>query len=71
MIRSLCIDIKDCFDCPYLTTNEGYADYQYVCEKFNLYSPFFNGSPEDEEKIYVTLSDWFSNSCHLDRIEFL
>jgi hypothetical protein len=69
MKRTVRLEFDSCVECPYFEIYDGYSEHQYVCEKYSFVTPLLSGSPEDEEIFSSTLSNWFENLCHLDKVE--
>lgn len=68
MKRLVKFELESCVKCPYFEIYDGYSEHQYACEKYGFTTPLLSGLPEDEEILFSTLSNWFENLCHLDKM---
>jgi len=66
MNRTTKISFNNCYDCPFLTCNDGFADHYYTCKKLNICSVLVDGHGANEEDADQQLKDWFKKLCPLE-----
>jgi hypothetical protein len=60
MKRELIQEIEDCYGCPFLETEDGFADHLYRCPHFGD-SDKIDCSSEQYAKVHLQIQGWFEN----------